>query len=381
MKTGYSRRQYLAALASATALGTVKAATDSSGGKVTAAQTSPGAAADPGFAPFQVPKGQKQFGHLNVVDCVATRIDMPVGVIHGTSEGPTVVVTGGLFPTEYAGVEAAARLYQTIHPSDLAGRLVVVPVVNMPCLQFRTPWFNLTRSISPMDGLSINSVFPGDPQGRVTQVVAHTLLHEIVLKGNYHVDLRGGDLNESHLVHTIFPKIGQEIDGTCEELAKVIGFEYVMPGTPDISHTSKSRLVYETVTRGVPSVITECGLGYRTQPREQEIVPHVEGVKNVLKHLGMMAGAPTRPRSQQYLDMSWQRARAEVSGIFQAGADAGDLIERGQVIGRITDLDGSELSTVVSPISGVVHTMFPRRVVYPGDTLYLLLRIAGPTGV
>ena len=239
---------------------------------------------------------------------------MPVGVIHGTSEGPTVVVTGGLFPTEYAGVEAAARLYQTIHPSDLAGRLVVVPVVNMPCLQFRTPWFNLTRSISPMDGLSINSVFPGDPQGRVTQVVAHTLLHEIVLKGNYHVDLRGGDLNESHLVHTIFPKIGQEIDGTCEELAKVIGFEYVMPGTPDISHTSKSRLVYETVTRGVPSVITECGLGYRTQPREQEIVPHVEGVKNVLKHLGMMAGAPTRPRSQQYLDMSWQRGASRGVG-------------------------------------------------------------------
>jgi len=332
------------------------------------------------FDPFRIKKGKKRFGYISVVSSLAAKIDMPVCVINGSSDGPTFAVTGGLFPTEYAGVEAAARLYQLIDPEDLSGRLVIVPAVNLPCLQFRTPWFNLTQSISPMDGLSINSVFPGDPQGTVTRVVAHKLFNEIVLKSNYHVDLRGGDLNESHLVHTIYAIIGKDIDKTCEEMAKVVGFEYVLPGTPEIGHTGKGTLIYEAVTRGVPSIITESGLGYRTQPSEDEITPHVEGVKNLLKHLGMIEGKPIRPKNQRFLDMAWQRVRAPVAGTFHAIADQGDIVKEGQLLGRITDIDGSELSRIVSPVDGVVHDMYPRRLVYSGDGLYTLLNVAEPTG-
>lgn len=332
------------------------------------------------FNPFSVGKGEKKFGYINVVNTLSAKIDMPVCVINGTKNGPTFAVTGGLFPTEYDGVEAAARLYQRVFPKDLSGILLIVPAVNMPCLQFRTPWFNLTQSISPIDGLNINSVFPGDPQGTVTRVVAHKLLNEIVLKSNYHVDLRGGDLNESHLVHTIYSKIGKDIDKTCEEMAKVVGYEYILPGTPDIGHTGKGTLIYETVTRGIPSIITESGLGYKTQPEEKYIMLHVDGVINLLKHFGMIQGKPTKPKNQRFLDMEWQRVRTPVSGIFHAIADQGDVVKQGQLIGRITDIDGTELSKILAPVEGVVHCMYPRRLVYPGDGLYTLLKIAGPTG-
>jgi len=34
---------------------------------------------------------------------------MPVMIINGVEDGPTFTVTGGLYPTEYCGVEAAGE--------------------------------------------------------------------------------------------------------------------------------------------------------------------------------------------------------------------------------------------------------------------------------
>ena len=332
-----------------------------------------------GFDPFGVKPGEKDFGYINVVDSLAAKFDMPVGVIQGTKEGPTFAVTGGLYPTEYCGVEAASRLYQLLKPKELSGRFIVVPVVNMPVFRFRTPWLNLRSSISPMNGGNINNSFPGDPSGRVTKVLAHRLFG-ILSKANYHVDFRGGDLPESHLVHTIYLRIGKEIDETCEKMAKVFGLEYVLPGTPEIGHTSPGTLIYELVSRGVASIISEAGLGYRTQPLEEFLMNHVDGTLNLLRHFGMMEGEPTRPKDQRFLDMEWNGVTAPVAGVFQAIADYGDILEEGQLMGKITDLDGSVLSEIHSPIDGVVHTMYVRRVVYPGDRLYTLLEIGEPTG-
>jgi predicted deacylase len=331
-----------------------------------------------GFDPFGVGPREKAFGYVEVVDNPAAQADMPVGVVHG-SEGPTFAVTGGLYPTEYCGVEAASRLYRRLEPGDIEGRLIVVPVVNMPVFRFRTPWLSLRSSITPMDGGNINRAFPGDPDGDLTSAIAHALF-TILKEADYHVDFRGGDLPESHLDHTIYLRIGREIDGTCENMAKAFGLEYVLPGTPEIGHTSPGTLIYELVSRGVPSIISEAGLGYRIQPLEEYITAHVDGTLNLLRHLGMMKGEVRRPREQRFLDMEWHGVTAPVAGVFQALANQGDLLEEGRLIGRITDLDGSTLSEVRSPIDGIVHTMYVRRIVYLGDRLFTLLRILGPTG-
>jgi predicted deacylase len=170
-----------------------------------------------GFKPLEVKPGEKAFGYVKVVDNLAVEFDMPVGVVNGVEEGPTLMVTGGLYPTEYCGVEAASRLYKAVEPKNLKGRFIVVPVVNMPVFRFRTPWLNLRSSISPFDGGNINNSFPGDQEGRPTRRLAHTLF-QLVREADYHVDFRGGDLPESHLDHTIFLKIGEPIDDRAHQL-------------------------------------------------------------------------------------------------------------------------------------------------------------------
>jgi predicted deacylase len=332
-----------------------------------------------GFNPLEVGKNEKKFGYMNVIDNISASFTMPVGVVNGHKEGPTLVVTGGLYPTEYCGVESAARLYQLINPDELSGRFITIPVINMNSFQFRAPMNLRSTGMSPIDRLGINRSFPGDPNGKPTQVLASKVF-EILKASNYHVDFRGGDLPESHLVHTIYLKIGKEIDKTAEEMAKVFGFEYVLPGLPEIGHTSPGTMIYEAMNAGVSSIISESGLGYREQPLEEFIELHIWGTINLLKHYGMLEGNPERPKNQRFLDMTWHRVPSPVPGVFQAIADYGDILKKGEVIGLMKDLDGSVIAEVKSPIDGVVHTMYPKRVVHVNENLYTLLEIAEPTG-
>lgn len=202
----------------------------------------------------------------------------------------------------------------------------------------------------------------------------------MIKETDYHIDFRGGDLPESHLDHTIYLRINEPIDETCETMAKVFGLRYVLPGTPEIGHTSPGTLIYEAVSEGVASIISEAGLGYRTQPLEKFIMAHVEGALNLLRHFGMIEGEIKKPDEQRFLDMEWQPVVSPVAGIFEAVVDQGDTPEQGEVIGRVKDLDGSVLAEVAAPVTGVVHSMFPRRVVYQGDRLYTILRVGEETG-
>ncbi len=51
------------------------------------------------------------------------------------------------------------------------------------------------------------------------------------------------------------------------------------------------------------------------------------------------------------------------------------MISKGQLIGKVTGLDGSVLEELYSPIDGVVHELLVRRVVFQGDLLYNLVQL------
>ena len=324
------------------------------------------------FIPAAVAPGEKSWGYIDILDSLAIKFDMPVMVINGAQNGPTLTVTAGLYPLEYCGIEAASRLYQQIVPVQLAGKLIIVPVVNMPVFQFRTPMFALTQSLSPMDGKDITTTFPGRLDGSATEVLAYQLFHELILGSDYHVDLRGGELLESHLAHSIFLQNGGELDETLREMGTIFGLPYCLSSRSDISHTQPGTLVYESIARGIPSIISESGLGYNTQPSNEEVEGHVTGVLNLLKHFGMMDGTPQIAAQQFYLEPDRIRVLAPVAGIFKHIPDQGESVKAGELIGTIADLDGEILGEVIAPADAIVHEMMPRRLVNVGDRVYSL---------
>ena len=361
-----TRREFAAR--TVTAIGAMAATTAS-----TTVQGANSAANESDLAvPFSVPQGTKQFAYHNVMNNDAARIDMPVGVVNGENDGPTLIVTGGLFATEYSGVEAASRMYRDFEPENISGRLIIIPVITLDAFRFRTPMFKLTSGISPMDGKSLNSVFPGNPNGSPTEVLADYLFQELIIKSDYHIDLRGGDLAESHVIHSIHPNnASDKVNRISREMAQACGFQYFQARDVD-----PKSLVYEASQRGIPSVITQCGLGYKVQPEEDFINSHILAVTNNMKYLNMIEGGLAMPENQREFTVGFDQLRAKTCGVFQGIADQGDMVFKDQLIGRVTGLDGSVMEELYSPIDGVVHELLVRRVVFQGDLLFNLVQFA-----
>src|SRR5215831_19018183 len=91
----------------------------------------------------------------------------------GREAGPTVVVLAGVHGDEYEGIVAIPEIFRRLDPSAMRGTFIAVPICNVPA------YLAATRS-SPIDGLNMARVFPGDPHGTITQRIAHWLGERIM---------------------------------------------------------------------------------------------------------------------------------------------------------------------------------------------------------
>src|SRR5262245_10996737 len=112
---------------------------------------------------------------------------LPVVAAAGSQDGPTLAVLAGVHGDEYEGIRAIPEVFRSVELAELRGRLVMVPVCNVPA--FRTA----TR-ISPIDGLNLARVFPGDPHGTVTQRIAHVLTEHVIGPASLLVDLHSAGI-------------------------------------------------------------------------------------------------------------------------------------------------------------------------------------------
>ncbi len=100
--------------------------------------------------------GEKTYGvNEFVVDGKPYRLAM--WLVNGAQDGPTLLVTAGVHAAEYASIAAALDLGRTLDPRTLAGRAIVVPVLNIAGFGVRSIY------ICPLDGKNLNRVFPATP--------------------------------------------------------------------------------------------------------------------------------------------------------------------------------------------------------------------------
>jgi predicted deacylase len=134
----------------------------------------------------QLPRGRRETDWLEVV----SRPDggdwrLPFLYVTGRADGPTLLVIAGVHGDEYEGVEAIPLIFQSVRPEALRGRLLMVPVCNAPAYE------SATRS-SPLDGLNLARVFPGDANGSITQRIAHWVTEKLMRGADLLIDLHSG---------------------------------------------------------------------------------------------------------------------------------------------------------------------------------------------
>lgn len=284
--------------------------------------------------------------------------EVPAFVVKGSSPGLTLAVTAGIHAAEYAGIAAATRLARDVDARRLRGTLIVVSPVNTPGFYERSIYIN------PRDARNINRAFPGRTDGDPAERLAHFITTELLEGVDAYVDLHGGDLIESLVPFAIYQRTGDPaLDNRSGALAEAYDLDYVLAvpadAVPGASYTAASRM-------GVPAIIAEAG-GQGIYEHES-VNRHLQGLYNVLIHLGMLDGSATRKTTPTALN-SFAWLHADEAATYHPTVKVGETVEEGQVVGELRDLFGGTLHDLRAPVSGPVLFCVTALAVRKGDPL------------
>ena len=59
--------------------------------------------------------------------------EIPVAVIAGQKPGKTILITAGMHPDEYVGIEAAVELARELDPDRVRGKILIVKIGRASC--------------------------------------------------------------------------------------------------------------------------------------------------------------------------------------------------------------------------------------------------------
>lgn len=312
--------------------------------------------------------GEKVSGFLEVPAGVDAGTRIPVTLIHGARPGPVLALIAGTHGYEYAPIIALQRLRAQLDPAELSGTVVLVHVANMPSFLGRTVYY------SPIDGKNLNRVYPGKPDGTVSERIAYAITTEVIERADAVVDLHCGDGNEALRPYLYWPKTGNaELDERSRRLALAFGLDHIVINTERPADPQASVYTDNTaITRGKPAITTETGQIGETS--EEWVRLAERGVWNLLKHFQMIPGEPAKAEAVVWLDKA-EVLRAPETGIFYAATKPGYTVAQGALLGTLTDFFGAKLADVRAPFTGMVNYVVATPPVSKGEPLAMVSHI------
>ncbi len=291
--------------------------------------------------------GEKKSGFIKIpAGMDGPEVEIPVTIITGVKKGPALALTAGIHGYEYPPILALQRLKKKLEPSEMSGAVIMVHVVNMPSFLKRTIYYN------PHDWKNMNRVFPGRIDGSMTERIAYQITKEVIDQCDYLIDLHCGDGNEDLMPYLYYTETGdQRLDERTRALAINFGFKVIVHETVKPDEMSASLCANSALLKGKPALTIESGKLGRTD--EEDIVRIINGTNNTLKHLNMIEGKP-----ELLFDSVWIRKvtyiRSEHQGIFYPLVHQGRHVQRGELLGYLTDFFGNIIQKAMAPHEGII---------------------------
>jgi len=291
--------------------------------------------------------GEIKSGYLPVPekDGIGTRI--PVSVINGSKPGKVLALVAGVHGYEYPPILALYRLKNRIDPEALSGTLILVHIANLQSFQKRIIYYN------PHDWKNLNRVFPGDPEGTISQRVAHVLKEEVVDRCDYLIDMHCGDGNEALIPYTYWMISGnEEQDELSKKMALAFGIKYIIIDKSRTKDISQSKYLGNTaVLFQKPAITTESG--YLGKTDEESIVRNTRGALSVMRLLGMIQGEPDMVSDPIWID-KYEVIYSTQDGLFYPLTEMGYFAQKGEKLGFLTDYLGNVIQEYRAPFTGIV---------------------------
>ena len=307
--------------------------------------------------------GQKATGYLAVPAGVDAAANIPVIVVNGARPGPVLALVAGSHGTEYASIVALQKLAQAADPAEIAGTLIIVPLLNVASFTQKVPHVN------PIDGKNMNRFYPGKPDGTQTERASWAIGKQVVEKCDYLIDLHGGDLDENLRRYSYWAATGKEAqDSASRAMVLAFGLDHIIlqdfrtPVAPGGAIT----ITRFASSLGKPCVTAEAGHAGTTDA--DDIDSLIQGCWNVARHL-KMAGGTVMPVEHPLWLTRVSVMTSELDGVFYPLVGAEAYVSQGMKIGYVTDYFGKKISDLTAPIAGVVLYIGAVPSLKKGDTI------------
>jgi N-alpha-acetyl-L-2,4-diaminobutyrate deacetylase len=285
---------------------------------------------------------------------------VPVTVIKN-GQGPTALFTGANHGDEYEGPIALWCLAAELSAERINGRVIIVPAMNYPA-------FKAGKRTSSIDGGNMNRMFPGDPNGTITEIIADYFSRTLLPLADYVVDIHSGGKTLEFVpfacAHVLDDK---EQQARCVAAMAAFNAPYSMMLLElDAAH------MYDTAAenQGKVFVGTEIGGGGSADATSTGIAKR--GISNVLMHAGILPGEPERHPSIN-VDSHDEDCfvTCEHSGLLEMRNDLGDEVQKGDLIAVIHDMERTGTAPVEyhAKVDGILVGRHYPCLTKPGDNL------------
>lgn len=270
-----------------------------------------------------------------ISDGLGQSIHVPVLVARGNRPGPVVGVTAAIHGNELNGIPVIHRLFTALEGKPLRGTVVGVVVANVPGLHAHQREY--------VDGTDLNDIFPGRPDGNVSQTYAHRLLDRLVRRFDYLLDLHTASFGR---INSLYVRADMKHEKTAR-LAYLQKPQIILHNP-----ASDGTLRGAAMEMGIPAITVEIADPHRFQPRY--IRPAVAGVQAVLAELGIIRRRPPRPGPPPVLCERSRWMYTDRGGLLDVLPDLAQMVEQGEVIARVRDAFGDVRTEYRAPERGVV---------------------------
>lgn len=269
---------------------------------------------------------------------------IPITIVKN-GDGPTVLLTGANHGDEYEGPVALLELANSVNLEQVSGRIIIVPMMNYPA-------FRAAKRTSPIDGGNMNRVFPGRPDGGVTERIADYFQRVLLPEAEYVLDIHSGGKTLEFVPFACAHRLTDTSQqARCVEAMKAFNAPYSL-----MLLEMDALGMYDSAAEDMGKVFisTELGGGGSVSAATARIAK--KGVWNFLKHAGVLTGElEIEPSIELDMPNSDCYVISKHAGIFEPCFNLGDLVCAGDVVARIYELDrtGSPPVEYKAQISGI----------------------------
>lgn len=287
-------------------------------------------------------------------------IMIPIAVVKN-GEGPCALLTGANHGDEYEGPIALQNLANTLRAEEITGRVIIVPAMNYPA-------FRDGRRNSPIDGANMNRIFPGQPDGGVTEKIADYFQRHLLPLADLVLDIHSGGKTLEFLpfaaAHLVTDK---ELEARCIAAMEAFNAPYSM-----VMLEIDSVGMYDSSAEEQGKTFVSTELGGGGTARASTIAVARRGVRNLLIHGGFLKGAIERQATVK-LDMPDGRCfvTSETTGLLEPIVDLGAEVRQGDLVARVYDPErtGRPAVEYYAGIDGLLAGRHFPGLIGMGDTL------------